>query len=351
MEPRLAALDLLRRLRVERARESDTRGRWNGVDLQIQPRLGRPGSRPALHARVELPRASDLRCQLRRIGEGDLHPRAPSHVESTPRPTGDAELDGWLELRGDVETARILQWLGPTERRALRALDGASGLLVERSAVSALLPVDDEDAQEVLVAALREAALALDAARSRVAVAAEHTEVHPTFIELGSALGLVVSTCPLAVDGEVEGFHVLVHVPNWGPFEDGVVVVDVHRPGPRGESWRTRVTRDGIAWQAARASVRTLGRLVRRLNGERSALLERTFHRVRQVRLTTVDATEREIELPMGFTLASGAPGRIVAVTRVPRSARELEACARRLVAVLASTPPPPPDPDASPYR
>lgn len=345
------ARDLLRRLRVERTDDRALNGRFQGVDLAIDERSGRAPGAPSLRARIGLPRATDLRCELRRVGEAHLHPRMPARAETPPRRTGDPELDDWLELRGDVEPARVVQWIGPDERRALRALDGVPGLLLERGAVSVLLPLGDPDAQEASAAALRDAALALDAARARVPVAAELAAAHGTFIELGAAMQLAVSTCPLAVEGSVDGFDVLIHLPNWGPFEDDVILLDVCRPGPRGATWETTSAPDGLARRALRAAVRTLGRVALRLTGERSPRLDRAFHRLRAVRRTMMGDTAREIELPMGFVLASAADGRIVAATRLPRAAPELEACARRLVAVLASAPPPPPDAERSPYR
>jgi hypothetical protein len=312
---------LARRLGLQvRPDRRQAEGRWEGIAFVLRVDAGRMPEGTRLRARASLPQASDLTCSLVRGSERGLRTWPWSHLKTEPTPTGDGELDGWLELRGPCEPERVVAWLTPLVRERLRALDGQLGLVVERSWIGIFLDeTADADQLEVALGLLREAAIALDQARSKVPVATTLDPWVSVFEDLARTLGLSASMCPLAAEGMVDGFQVLVHAPSWGPFQDGMVLVDVTRPGPLGARWDLPI--DGFWIKLLR---RALG-IVQRTS--RSPLLEPLLKKLRP---------PAPLGFPSGFVVSGASDGRVVAACRL-RPGRELDlaGAVRRAIALM----------------
>lgn len=342
----LEVVDVLARrlgLAVDRRRVAAS-GDWQGVGVRVEATAGPhlPGSR--LRVVVELPTDTDLDVVVVRRSESHL--RSWPHV-GRDRPTihtGVAALGDQLGIRGEAEPPRVAAWLRPPEViERIRDLDDVEGLVIDRMAVRAFLDeAASPDRHEVVVERLRALALALDASRAAVPPSRESAPWLTTFEDLARTLGLRVETCPLAALGRVDELDVRIAVPGWGPFRDGVVLVDVSRPGPESRPWDLPQPGDAPARRLARRVLRTALRVAARV-GAGEAPLRRLLARVR---------ARPPLGLPPGFAVASARDHRIVAATRLaPGCDVDLALAVERLSEALHAGPGHRGGPAPSPYR
>lgn len=330
-------------LRVDRGRVCAS-GAWHGVQMRIDARPSPHLPNGRMRIVAELPIGTDLEILI--VRQTESHLRSSPHVGSS-RPvvhTGDPELDRWLELRGDAEPARVAAWLrspGVVER--LRALADLEALVIDRMTVRAFLDeTASTDAHVATAERLRELAIALDAARASVPPSQTSAPWVPTFDDVARELGLRVETCPLAAVGRVDGFDVAVTVPGWGPFRDGVVLVDVSRPGPESRPWDVPAADDPLPRRLARRALRTALRIASRV-GVGEMPLQRLLAGVR---------ARPPFGLPPGFAMSGARDHRIVAATRLaPGCEGSLVLAVNRLVEALRAGPGRPGAQRPSPYR